>query len=114
MVAISFVTVIKNRTKINVNHNGKQLELRLFENNLKSLISLIEPSDQWEFIIVDYESDDVNMSKFVNTLAKKENLEFKVYTVKGTFDKGAGLNYGATLVTNPIVFFLDADLMIKT
>ena len=114
MTPISFVTVIKNRTKIQVSHNNKTLELRLFENNLRSLISLIQPSDQWEFIIVDYESTDVNMSEFVKTLPKKENLEFKVFTVKGTFDKGGGLNYGTTLVTNPIVFFLDADMIIKT
>jgi hypothetical protein len=54
------------------------------------------------------------MSEFVNTLPKMENLVFKVFTVKGTFDKGAGLNYGATLVKNSVVFFLDADMMIKT
>jgi glycosyltransferase involved in cell wall biosynthesis len=114
MQPISFVTVIKNRTRINVSHNNTEIELRLFENNLRSLISLIEESDKWEFIIVDYESTDVNMSEFVDTLPKKDNLEFKVFTVKGTFDKGSGLNYGASLVTNPIVFFLDADMMIKT
>ena len=114
MTPISFVTVIKNRTKIQVSHNKNPLELCLFENNLRSLISLIQPSDQWEYVIVDYESTDVNMSEFVDTLPKMENLVFKVFTVKGTFDKGAGLNYGASLVTNPVVFFLDADMMIKT
>lgn len=114
MQPISFVTVIKNRTRINVAHNDNEIELCLFENNIKSLISLIEPSDKWEFVIVDYESTDVNMSEFINTLPKKDNLEFKVFTVKGTFNKGAGLNYAASLVTNQIVFFLDADMMIKT
>jgi glycosyltransferase involved in cell wall biosynthesis len=114
MTPLSFITVIKNRTNIKVSHNKKLLELHLFENNLRSLISLIQPSDQWEFVIVDYESTDVNMSEFVDTLPKADNLIFKVFTVKGTFDKGAGLNYGASLVTNPIVFFLDADMMIKT
>lgn len=114
MTPLSFITVIKNRTKIQVSHNKNTLELHLFENNLRSLISLIQPSDQWEFVIVDYESTDVNMSEFVDTLPKADNLSFKVFTVKGVFDKGAGLNYGATLVTNPIVFFLDADMMIKT
>jgi hypothetical protein len=114
MTPISFVTIIKNRTKIQVSHNKRNIELRLFENNLRSLISLIQSSDQWEFIIIDYESTDVNMSEFVKTLPKKENLEFKVITVKGTFDKGDGLNYGATLSTKPLVFFLDADMMIKT
>jgi hypothetical protein len=113
MTPLSFVTVIKNRTKIQVSHN-KLIELCLFENNLRSLISLIQPSDQWEFVIVDYESTDVNISEFINTLPKMENLVFNVFTVKGIFDKGEGLNYGASLVTNPVVFFLDADMMIKT
>jgi glycosyltransferase involved in cell wall biosynthesis len=97
-----------------VPYNKKTLELRLFENNLRSLISLIEASDQWEFVIVDYDSSDVIMSEFIDTLPKKDNLIFKVFTVKETFDKGGGLNYGASLVTNPIVFFLDADMIIKT
>ena len=114
MTPISFVTIIKNRTKIRISHNNKIIELCLFENNLRSLISLIQPSDQWEFVIVDYESTDVNMSEFVKTLPKHDNLEFKVFTVKGTFDKGAGLNYGGSLATNPVVFFIDADMMIKT
>lgn len=114
MTPLSFVTVIKNRTKIQVSHNKKILDLKLFENNLRSLISLIQPSDKWEFIIVDYESTDVNMSEFVETLPKKDNLEFNVVTVKGTFDKGAGLNYSRIFLTNPVVFFLDADMMIKT
>jgi hypothetical protein len=39
MTPISFLTIIKNRTKIQVTHNEQQMELRLFENNLRSLIS---------------------------------------------------------------------------
>jgi len=111
---LTFVTVIKNRTKIQVSHGNKEIELQLFKNNLDSLLSLIIPSDNWEFIIVDYESTDVNMSEFINTLPKKDNFVFKVFTVQGTFDKGAGLNYGGSLATTPLVFFLDADMMIKT
>lgn len=114
MTSISFVTVIKNRTNLQVQHNDKQIELRLFENNIKSLISIIKPSDQWEFIIIDYESTDVDMEKFINTFLKIDNLQFKVFTVKGVFDKGSGLNYGSSLVSNQIVFFLDADMVIKT
>jgi glycosyltransferase involved in cell wall biosynthesis len=114
MTPISFITVIKNRTNIQVSHNNKEINLRLFENNLLSLISLIEPSDKWEFVIVDFESTDVNMADFVDTLPKKENLIFKIFTIKERFDKGRGLNYGATHATNEIVFFLDADMKILT
>lgn len=114
MTPISFLTIIKNRTKILVSHNRQILELRLFENNLRSLISLIQPSDQWEFVIVDYESTDVNMSEFVNTLPKKDNLTFKIVTIKGIFDKGGGINYGVNHVTHPVVFIIDADMIIRT
>lgn len=114
MTPISFITIIKNRTRIDVLDNGRRIELRLFENNLRSLISLIEESDQWEFIIIDFESTDVNMTEFVNTLPRKPNLEFKVITLKGTFDKGHGLNCGPSYATNDVIFFLDADMMIKT
>lgn len=114
MTPISFITVIKNRTNIQVSHNDKQINLRLFENNLLSLISLIEPSDNWEFNIIDFESSDVNMVDFINTLPKKENLIFKIFTIKEPFDKGKGLNYGAEHATNEIVFFLDADMKIST
>lgn len=114
MTPISFATVIKNRTKISVMHENNQLELRLFENNLLSLISLITPSDSWEYIIVDYESTDVNMHEFIAKLPKKDNLHFKIFTLNTPFDKGAGLNYASSLVTNPVVFFIDADMMVKT
>jgi len=114
MKPISFVTIIKNRTRITVDHNGTEIELRLFENNLNSLISLITPSDSWEYVIVDFESTDVNMREFIDTLPKKDNLVFKIFTIKDTFDKGAGLNYASDKISNDIVFFLDADMMIKT
>ena len=116
MTPISFVTVIKNRVNLRVVYNKTELILKLFENNIKSLISLIQPSDEWEFIIVDFESKDCNMTEWVNALPRKSNLEFVVKTVKtaGRFDKGRGLNYGASLTTKPLIFFLDADMMIKT
>lgn len=111
---ISFVTVIKNRTNIVVEHDGKQIALKLFENNLRSLINLINDSDTWEFNIIDFSSTDVNMKEFIISLPKKQNLKFKIYTITEDFNKGMGLNYGAKVVTHPIVFFLDADMIIKT
>jgi len=114
MTPISFVTIIKNRTRITVEHGGAEIKLNLFENNLNSLISLITPSDSWEYVIIDFESTDVNMQEFIDTLPKKDNLVFKIFTIKDKFDKGAGLNYASDKMSNDIVFFLDADMMIKT
>jgi len=111
---ISFVTVIKKRTKLCVTHNNKKIELKLFENNLRSLISLITPNDTWEYIIIDFNSDDVNMEEFVASLPKPNNFTFRVIKHPGSFSKGLGLNYATQFISNPIVFFNDADMMIKT
>lgn len=111
---ISFVTILKNRTNITVDVNDTTRTLTLFENNLRSLIQLIQPTDIWEYIIVDFESTDVDISTFVETLPKCENLTFRIYTLKETFDKGRGLNFASNLPNYNTVFFLDADMMIRT
>jgi glycosyltransferase involved in cell wall biosynthesis len=112
--SVSFITVIKNRTKVDVNHGGKVITLKLFENNLRALIKLIKPTDNWEYIIVDFNSTDVNMSEFLETLPKKDNLKFRVITLDERFDKGHGLNIAVQHVSNDIVFFNDADMLILT
>jgi glycosyltransferase involved in cell wall biosynthesis len=111
---ISFITVIKNRTNVTIKHNNSDITLKLFENNIRSLINLIQPSDEWEYIIVDFESTDVNMTEFVETLPKKDNLKFRIITLKEHFDKGYGLNIGIQYASHDIVFFSDADMMIKS
>jgi len=114
MPDISFLTVIKNRTKISVNYNNTIYELRLFEKNIRALFDLLYPCDDWEYIIVDYESTDVDMSHFIESLPKKENFKIHLHTLNGVFNKGEGLNYGYKQVSSPVVFFLDADMIIRT
>jgi glycosyltransferase involved in cell wall biosynthesis len=63
---------------------------------------------------VDFASSDVNMKEFIETLPKHDNLKFSIHTLHEQFNKGRGLNYGTNLVTNDIVFFLDADMMIQS
>lgn len=111
---LSFITIIKNRTNIVVDHDGQKIELKLFENNLRSLLNILQPSDQWEYNIIDFESTDVNMQDFIDTLPKFPNLQFKIHTIPGKFDKGIGLNLGKSVASYPIVFFLDADMLIRT
>lgn len=115
MTPISFITPIKNRTNIVVDHNGNKIQLKLFENSLRALIDIITPQDCWEYIIVDFKSDDVNMGKFINSLPKKDNLTFKIHTVdQPFFDRGGGINIGVELASHPVIFVLDADMMIKS
>lgn len=114
MVSISFITIIKNRTRFTVEHEGQQIELRLFENNLRALIDLVIPSDRWQIIIADFCSTDVSMGTWVQTLPQKPNIEYTVITLPGPFNKGRGLNAAIPAAKHGIVFFLDADMMIRT
>jgi hypothetical protein len=111
---ITFVTVIKNRTNITVEHEGRSIHLRMFENNLRSLLRLVTPEDTWEFLIIDFMSDDVHMETWVKTLDAPSNISIKVIPMEGHFNKGRGLNFAAKNATYPIVFFLDADMEIRT
>jgi len=113
-LSLSFVTIIKNRTNITVKHENKDINLKLFENCLRSVINLIKPDDDWEYIIVDYESTDVCMSDFIASLPTKPNLKFNIYTKNDKFNRGAGLNFGLSKATKDNTFVLDTDMMIKT
>lgn len=114
MAPISFITVIKNRTHFTVDHEGQTLTLHLFETNLTALLSLVRPADRWEFVIVDFASDDVNMAEWTSTLPQKPNVTFNVVTVNAPFNKGHGLNLGKQAATHSVVFFLDADMLIRS
>jgi hypothetical protein len=120
-ITLSFIVVIKNRTNINVNYAKTVINLKLFENNMRSLIKLIIPEDDWEFVIVDFNSNDVNMhdfintlpqKDFINTLPQKDNISFNILKVDEKFNKGKGLNIGLSSAKNEITFCLDADMMI--
>jgi glycosyltransferase involved in cell wall biosynthesis len=115
MTPISFITPIKNRTNIIVEHKGNKIQLKLFENTLQSLLDIITPEDCWEYVIVDFKSDDVNMSTFIKSLQKPDNLTFKIHTMdQPFFDRGGGINVGIELASHPVIFVLDADMMIKS
>jgi len=115
MTPISFITPIKNRTDIVVEHRGTKIQLKLFQNTLQSLIDIITPEDCWEYVIVDFKSDDMNMAEFIESLPKPDNLTFKIHTVdQPFFDRGGGINIGVELASHPVIFVLDADMMIKS
>lgn len=111
---ISFIIVIKNRTKIKIKHNDEEIVLELFKNNLDSLLGLHREGDIWEFIVVDFKSDDVDMAAFLRETIKTPGCSYKHVVVDGKFSKGKGLNISVNHATHDILFFLDADMMIKT
>lgn len=110
---ISFIVTIKNRTKIQVEFQGKILTLELFKNNLTEL-KKFACEDGWEIVVVDFYSDDVNMKEFLNETLCSTNISYKHILAEGSFSRGKGLNIGVEHAKNDVLFFLDADMMIKT
>lgn len=114
---LSIVVIIKNRTKVVVKQNGRRHTLRLFENNLNSLLNLIQSTDVWQLVVVDFNSTDVNMGDFLKekfTKAAKSNFTYTLHTLDDDkFCKGKGLNTASDLAKYENLLFLDADMLIK-
>jgi glycosyltransferase involved in cell wall biosynthesis len=111
---ISFIIVIKNRTKFEVKIKEKKIKLELFKNNIESLMGLHREGELWEFVVVDFKSTDVDMPSFLDQQIKRPGCSHKCISVDGAFSKGKGLNIGFNNASHDILFFLDADMMIKT
>jgi glycosyltransferase involved in cell wall biosynthesis len=114
MTPISFVITLKNRTRFTVEHEGQTLTLTLLEKNLRGLIALLQPTDKWEIVIVDFGSDDVNLTEWLPSLSMPANMTHKLVPTTGPFNRGRGLNIGKQAASHPIVFFFDADMLIRT
>lgn len=111
---ISIIVPLKNRTKFDVVHDKHVLTLRLFENNVKSLASLYKPEvDAWELVVADYNSDDVpDLQQYLQDLAGA--IPVRVLQQKGNFNRGFARNRGAEAASYDVLFFLDADMEIRT
>lgn len=111
---LSFIITIKNRCNITVDYNNTTVQLKLFENNLKSLFSVITPTDRWELVIVDFKSDDVNLCEWIDTLDIPKNLKITIIELDEPFNRGKGLNIGIATANYSTVFCYDADMAIFT
>lgn len=111
---ISFVVPIKNRTKFEVEYAGKKIILELFKNSLDSLMGLRRYGDLWEFVVVDFKSDDVDMPSFLEGAINAPGCSYKHVSVEGPFSRGRGLNIGFSHCSHEVLFFLDADMMMRT
>jgi glycosyltransferase involved in cell wall biosynthesis len=111
---LSFIVTLKNRCNIKVDYNNTTINLKLFENNIKSLCSTITPADRWELVIVDFKSDDVTLHEWIRTLGIPENLEIKIIELDETFNRGKGLNRGIAAAKYSTIFCYDADMSIFT
>lgn len=111
---LSILIPIKNRTIINVEHEDKKYELRLFEKNLESLFAVCTAEDRWEIVIVDFESTDVSMKTWLNMRNPPPQCSIRLIPVEGDFSRGRGINIGIENSSYPTLLILDADMEIKT
>jgi glycosyltransferase involved in cell wall biosynthesis len=105
---------LKNRTRFTVTHGDKQLTLSLFANNVRALAKLYDRRvDTWELVIADYGSDDVpNLQEYLRTIAG--DIPVRVLRQTGLFNRGKARNAAARSASHDILFFLDADMEIRT
>jgi len=118
MTDLSIIIIIKNRTRFPVTHNGKEVVLKLFENNLDKLLELHQPeSETWELVLCDFNSTDVNMADFLKQKfeAAQSSFTYQLHTIPDKkFCKGKGLNIASKLAKYENLFYLDADMLITS
>lgn len=91
--------------------------LKLYENNVRSLLDLKTSDEDWCFCVADYESADMNVHQFFKVLQNEYSLkgvsfEYKLVTKpRQSFTRGGARNVAATLATFDTLFFLDADML---
>lgn len=114
--AISFVIPLKNRTCFTVRYREEDVVLRLFENNMRQLASLFDAaSDTWEVVVVDYCSTDVADLRglLASILPEKVVITF-ISVGDPLFNRGRARNVGWRAAQHDVIFFLDADMEIRT
>lgn len=114
--AISFVIPLKNRTCFTVKYREKDVVLRLFENNMRQLASLFDPaSDTWEVVVVDYCSTDVaDLRGLLASILPEQVVITFISVGDPLFNRGRARNLGWRAARHDIIFFLDADMEIRT
>ena len=89
---------------------GEKIRLNMFQNLLVSLNKLVRENDKWEIIIVDNNSEDVELARVVPTLLTKLNYRL-VRVYNPVFSRGELLNIGMKYATGEVILCLDADML---
>lgn len=92
-----------------------QLVLPLFPKMLQSLLKLKKDTDDWVFVIVDYQSTDISIKEMLeHEIGSKAPWHLETVTDYPYFDRGGGLKKAAELAETKFqtdaVFFCDSDL----
>jgi hypothetical protein len=111
---ISWCTGLLNRLRFPL--PGGQF-LRLYENNIRSLLDLKTSGEDWCFCVADYESTDMDVDQFFANLQDEYKnkgvcFDYKTATIpQKKFTRGGARNEAYKLADFDTLFFLDADML---
>jgi len=108
---LSICTTIKNRSRVQTQYG----DIFLFPNCVESIYKALRLSDNVEFIITDWESNDWPIDSWIED--KLPNIPVTLINIKHKkqeFSIGKGRNIAASYASNDMLLFLDADMLIKT
>lgn len=116
MKSLSIIVPLKNRSRIQVPWGRTMLWIEPFRKNLEALRNLVRPEDQWQIVIVDFGSTDVNLNELTAKMRWPSNVRIDIHTLHRPFSRGHAINQafanGWVLSENALT--LDADMMILT
>jgi glycosyltransferase involved in cell wall biosynthesis len=116
MKSLSIIVPLKNRSRIQVPWGRSQIWIEPFQKNLQALRTCVRPEDQWQIVIVDFGSTDVNLAEMIRKIGFPSNVRVDIHTLDKPFSRGLGINeaFAKGWVLYEHALTLDADMKILT
>lgn len=92
----------------NIIENNK-IKLELFKLSLISILKQKKENEKWEFIITDFNSNDVEMDKYLKNILN--NNPYKLISINESFNRGRGLNICIKNASSENIFCCDTDIL---
>lgn len=105
---LSICVTVKDRSRVETDEGI----LNLFPNCISSLADVLHLTDDVELVIADWQSTDWPVKEWIEDHILHAPIQLLNIKRKG-FSKGFGLNTAAKYATGDVLFFMDADMLIK-
>jgi glycosyltransferase involved in cell wall biosynthesis len=105
-----------NNPNFSTNYDILKKPSELFQDFVKSILEVIQYSKlskyDYELVVVDWCSTDVNIKEYLETTLQNTTLQWKLHShPEAGFSRGKGLNLAANVATGDILFFIDTDMV---
>lgn len=109
MSKLSICITIKNRSVVSIDGSIKYI----FPKCIESLCNIITKEDDVELVVADWCSTDIKMKEYLLTAHFPGSVQLLNLKSKRGFSKGVGQNQAAAHAKSPVLFFLDADILVE-